>query len=93
MSAASLLADDIPGHELVCDGLRDLEARRVTPAACLPSIAQPWLERAGVISAADGLQFVAEPEHALCRLLCDEHGDPYSRYNSFCGGSSVSSTS
>lgn len=82
MTAGALLSDEIPGYELISEGLRDLRANRLTTFACLASIAKPWLQRAGVISSHERLEFVSKPEHVLYRLLGDEPGDAYSRYNS-----------
>lgn len=80
--ARELLLDRLPGGDLVRQGLRDAAAGRVTVAACLISIARTNLESAGLLPAYSVITFVPEPEHALYRLLCDEGGEAFSRYNS-----------
>ena len=74
------LLTDLPGEELVRQGLADIVAGRRTPTACLVSIASPRLLRAGVLPS--GAPLIEEAELALYRLLRAEGGDAYSRYNS-----------
>lgn len=69
-----------PGAELVLPGLEDLAAGRLTIAACLVSVARPLIEGSGL--AKTSLSYVAQPEHVLYRLLRDQGGDAYGRYNS-----------
>jgi hypothetical protein len=71
----------LPGEALVRQGLADFQSSRRTIPACLVAIAGPRLYRAGLISqrASD---FLREPELQLYRLLHQEGGDAYSRYNS-----------
>lgn len=78
MSTNDLIAG-LPGEALVREGLADCQAGRCTIAACLIGIARPRLTRAGLIPAVVSL--VLEPERQLYRLLCQQGGDAYSRYN------------
>ena len=71
-----------PGAELVLPGLRDAAAGQVTIASCLVSIARPLIERSGLAEHSPSLNYVAEPERALYRLLQAEGGNAYGRYNS-----------
>jgi hypothetical protein len=79
MSTNDLIAG-LPGEALVREGLADCQAGRCTVAACLISIAGSRLTRAGLMPAAvvSGLR---EPELQLYRLLRQQGGDAYSRYN------------
>ena len=79
MNGSELLTD-LPGEELVRQGLADVAAGRRTQNACLVSIASPRLVRAGVLPSDAPL--IEEAELALYRLLRAEGGDAYSRYNS-----------
>ncbi len=72
---------NLPGWEIISDGLADSAAGRITPAACAISIARPRLHRSGLIGNLH--QRIAEPEHVLYRLLRAEKGDAYRRYNAF----------
>ncbi len=74
--------EDYPGAELVLPGLRDAAAGHVTIGSCLVSIAQPVMESSGLAKHLPSLTYVAEPERALYRLLQNEGGDAYGRYNS-----------
>ena len=71
-----------PGAELVLPGLRDAAAGRVTIGSCLVSIAQPLIEGSGFAKPFAALTYIAEPERMLYRLLQEQGGDAYSRYNS-----------
>ena len=62
------------------EGLADFESGRCTIPACLVGIAQPRLRRTGLITGAGASSF-PEPERQLYRLLRQEGGDAYSRYN------------
>jgi hypothetical protein len=73
--------EGLPGHDLVQAGLRDVEAGRLTPAACLVEIGRTRLAAAGVLPESIG-RAVDQPERELYRLLREEGGDAYSRYNS-----------
>ena len=80
MKADALIAG-LPGEALVREGLSDLEAGRLTIPACLVNIARTRLSRAGLIPAGSPPSPV-EPELELYRLLRQQPGDAYSRYNS-----------
>jgi len=70
----------LPGESLVRQGLADVHAGRCTVPACLGSIARPRLSRAGLLAGAH-IGLPPEPELCLYRLLRDQGGDAYSRYN------------
>jgi hypothetical protein len=79
MSTDDLIAG-LPGEALVREGLADCLAGHGTIAACLVSIAEPRLTKAGLIPA--GLvSGLLEPELQLYRRLRLQGGDAYSRYN------------
>lgn len=72
---------DLPGWELVAEGLADVKARRATPAAALVWIAAPRLQRDGLLEGNRSEQPMAEPELELYRMLRREGGNAYGRYN------------
>lgn len=72
---------NLPGWEIISEGLADSAAGRITPAACAISIAWPRLSKTGLAGDLHGK--IEDPEHVLYRLLCAEKGDAYSRYNAF----------
>ena len=74
--------ENYPGAELVLPGLRDAAAGRLTIESCLISIARPLLEASGLAKPSFSITYVAEPERALYRLLQNEPGNAYGRYNS-----------
>lgn len=74
------LAGDLPGEALVSKGLDDLKAHRCTIASCLVEIARSRLSDAG-LRYASARPPQEEPELRLYRLLRQEGGDAYSRYN------------
>lgn len=74
---ADLDLADLPGSLHVLAGVRDLEARRATPAALLASIAAQRLGELGL--AMPAWRPAAEPELALYAALRSE-SDPYFRY-------------
>lgn len=78
------LADVVnyPGAELVLPGLEDAAAGRLTIGSSLISIARPLLDASGLAASFPGLTYIPEPERALYRLLREEGGDAYGRYNS-----------
>lgn len=78
----SVMADGVPGAELVEAGLDDLRAGRETVEACLATIALPWLYRTRCLPRDEFVTPLLEPERALYRLLCAKPGDAYGRYNS-----------
>ncbi len=69
----------LPGSELIIQGLADFSAHRLTPAACLIAIAQSRLTRCGL--SIDPTYQIPNAEHQLYALLGAEPGDTYSRYN------------
>jgi hypothetical protein len=70
---------DLPGSDLVTQGLKDLADGRETIAAMLVSIGAPRLRRCGVSVPAP----LADPEHRLYALISREGSDcAHSRYNS-----------
>lgn len=71
----------VPGWELISAGLVDVAAGRSTPAACAIWIALPRLRRAGLVRGDMLARQIDEPELELYRLLCEEGGDAYGRYN------------
>jgi hypothetical protein len=74
--------DDVPGIELVRQGLRDLAQERITTAALLVAIGRPRLTFLGV-DVPDAATAISHPELALYRKLVeDEEGDAFSLYNS-----------
>jgi hypothetical protein len=70
----------LPGEELLREGLADFQSGRCTIPACLVSMAQPRLRRAGLVTGGSAGS-CPEPERQLYRLLGQEGGDAYSRYN------------
>jgi hypothetical protein len=70
-----------PGGELIHQGLADLAEKKITIPSCLIGIAWPKMSRFGLVSP-DVLPPFHQPELELYRLLCQESGDAYSRYNS-----------
>ena len=80
MKANDLIAG-LPGETIVRQGLGDLRSGNRSIAACLVSIARPRLDRAGLMER-NAFELVPEPELELYRLLREEGGDAYSRYNS-----------
>lgn len=76
------LLNGLPGESLVRQGLADRDAGRTSIASCLIEIASPKLERLGLIAPKNpaGPQ---EPELVLYRLLRQEDGDAFSRYQAF----------
>lgn len=70
--------DELPGADLINQGLRDLSERQPTPEALLVSIGSPRLRMLGV-----DIPFVFDrPEESLYERLRSEFGDgAHSRYN------------
>jgi len=75
------LLTGLPGEDLVRRGLADFQSNRCTVPACLVHIARPRLMQSGLLPQ-DGFYAMIEPEIQLYRLLKQEKGDAYSRYNS-----------
>jgi hypothetical protein len=74
------LMTGLPGEALIRRGLADLKAGHRTIAGCLVSIARTRLHRAGLLGDVAST-LPQEPERELYRLLRQEGGDAYSRYN------------
>lgn len=74
------LITGLPGEELVRHGLADLQSGNLTVPACLVAVAQTRLTRAGLIPQSVTPPSL-EPELQLYRLLRQEKGDAFSRYN------------
>lgn len=73
---------DLPGGDLVEQGLKDLEKSSLTIPALLICIAKTRLENAG-LSTPKISNFPIEPELMLYSLILQENiADPYSYYNS-----------
>jgi hypothetical protein len=74
------LIQGLPGEALLREGLADFQSGRATIPACLVGIARSRLGRAGLIPKVVPNPF-PEPELQLYRLLRQQEGDAYSRYN------------
>ena len=69
----------LPGGDLVVEGLRDLEAGRITLASLLVTIGAARLRRAGLEVPASA---ITDPEIRLYEMLSAEESDSaHSRYN------------
>jgi hypothetical protein len=74
----SVVSVDLPGHELVSEGLADLAAGRETEAGLLVAMAAPRLRALGLeVPSVEGEM----PSHRLYELLCEADENPHSRYN------------
>jgi len=73
-------ASDLPGHELISAGLRDLAAGRETEAALLVEMAAPRLRSLGLEVPAPR-RTGAAPSHRLYALLAADAPGAHSRYN------------
>ena len=71
---------DLPGGALVTQGLIDLQTGRHTIPGCLVAIARNRFLRSGLLPASQMPELV-DAELQLYRLLREEDGDAYSRYN------------
>ena len=70
--------DDLPGGDLVREGLDDLRNGRETAPALLVAIGAPRLRRLGIVVP----ETVQDPEHRLYALLVRVDGDAaHSRFN------------
>lgn len=74
---------DLPGEELIRDGLRDLADGKTSIGSLLVSIARTRLLRDGLPIEGE-LNLDEDAELCLYRLLGEtgEDGDPYAQYNS-----------
>lgn len=73
---------DLPGHELVSEGLIDLAAGRESESALVVAMAAPRLRTLGFDVPAGGGE---QPSHRLYELLAAETGGAHSRYNALIG--------
>ena len=73
---------DLPGHELVSEGLADLAAGRESEPALLVAMAAPRLRALGYDVPSGGGE---RPSHRLYELLADGDQDAHSRYNALVG--------
>jgi hypothetical protein len=74
---------NLPGHELVSAGLRDLAAGRETEASLLVTMAAPRLRRLGLdVPPGDPQQ---NASHRLYELLTYGQDGAHSRYNALVG--------
>jgi hypothetical protein len=73
-------SERLPGGKLIEKGLADFQSARRTAEACLIHIARRRLARAGLIREGS-IPTLRNPELELYRLLREDKGDAYSRYN------------
>jgi hypothetical protein len=71
---------NLPGEALIREGLADLQSGRRTVPAVLTDIARPRLQRAGLLPR-KATTAPAELELELYRMLRQQGGDAYARYN------------
>ncbi|MCB1224652.1 MAG: hypothetical protein KDK99_02465 [Verrucomicrobiales bacterium] len=73
--------DQLPGADLIREGLSDLANRRETQASCLVQIGSSKMRRCGIdVSVSDEDALTAD--HRLYGLLARAHGrDAHRRYN------------
>jgi hypothetical protein len=69
----------LPGEDILRRGLEDFRSQRCTVEACLVHIARPRLAHADLLPSTP--TSIDEPEIQLYRLLRQEGGDAYARYN------------
>ena len=70
--------DDLPGGDLIREGLDDLRTGRETAPALLVAIGAPRLRRVGI----DVPETAQDPEHRLYALLARTEGNAaHSRFN------------
>ncbi len=74
------LATGLPGEALVREGLAHLSSGRCSIPGCLAQMAGPRLRRAGLMASTAAEQGI-DAELQLYRLLREQGGDAYSRYN------------
>jgi hypothetical protein len=74
---------DLPGHELVSEGLADLHTGRESESALLVAMAAPRLRRLGIDVPVYGGEM---PSHRLYEVIsADTHQGAHSRYNALVG--------
>jgi hypothetical protein len=74
--------DDLPGHDLVRDGMADLAAGRETVCALLVAMAAPRLRDLGLVVPEGGGE---RPSHRLYELLTHGGDGAHSQYNALVG--------
>jgi hypothetical protein len=74
----SSVSTDLPGHELVSEGIVDLREERTTESALLVAMAAPRLRALGFDVPVGGGE---RPAHDLYELLADTGEGAHSRYN------------
>jgi hypothetical protein len=72
------IPSDLPGHDLVAEGLADLAAGRESESALLVAMAAPRLRALGYEVPGGGGE---RPSHRLYELLSDKGLGAHSRYN------------
>jgi hypothetical protein len=70
---------DLPGHELISDGLADLAAGRESESGLVVAMAAPRLRALGFEVPEGG---GGRPSHRLYELLTERDGGAHARYNS-----------
>ena len=78
------LLSGLPGETLVRQGLADARAGRLTVEFYLVRIARPRLQRCGLLAPETATPTI-DDELALYRLLRQQGGDAYARYNALLG--------
>lgn len=76
------IRDDLPGHDLVRDGLADLAGGRETAAALLVAMAAPRLRALGFDVPDGGGDW---PSHRLYDHLAERGDGAHSQYNALVG--------
>lgn len=79
--ASPVTTDQLPGADLIDQGLADFKSRLITVESLLVSIASPRLRACGLLNCRDS-DIPADAELQLYRLLSLSPGEPYPRYNS-----------
>ena len=73
------LIENLPGADMIREGIKDFIARRLTISSCLVRIASPRLSKAGLIPQPAESDINAELD--LYEILSKEGKNAYSRYN------------
>lgn len=77
-----LSVEELPGAELILQGMADARAGKLTVFVCLLWIAMPTLRWSGFDLTAVSAAPCPDPELTMYRLLRNEGGDAFARYNS-----------
>jgi hypothetical protein len=72
------MSADLPGHELVSQGLHDLSTGKESESALLVAMAAPRLRALGIDVPQGGGE---RPSHRLYELLSEAEDGAHSRYN------------